>query len=172
MAAYRTAARMFKGYHVPLLYIGMQYLRTYNIQLAETSLLKTLEICTTDPLVYNELGVVSYRQGRWDEAIRYFETALSQVPDDAVVRKQWEPTLFNLGHCFRKTRRYDEALVRYHEALMLVPKESTLYAAIGFTLQLQGKVHKAVDYYHKALSLSSMDGFVAKMLTMAIEGLA
>jgi anaphase-promoting complex subunit 6 len=35
MAAYRTAARLFAGCHLPALCIGMEYLRTNNLNLAE-----------------------------------------------------------------------------------------------------------------------------------------
>lgn len=34
MSAYRTAARLFPASHVPLLYMGMEYLRTNNLALA------------------------------------------------------------------------------------------------------------------------------------------
>lgn len=34
MAAYRTASRLFPASHVPLLYMGMEYLRTNNLALA------------------------------------------------------------------------------------------------------------------------------------------
>ena len=35
MAAYRTAARLFPGLHVPLLGMGMEYQRMNNLHLAE-----------------------------------------------------------------------------------------------------------------------------------------
>eukprot|EP00808_Paulinella_micropora_P009539 g24322.t1 len=169
MAAYRTAARLFEGYHIPLLYIGMQHLRTHSLQLAETTLSKTRELCPTDPLVYNELGVVAYRQRRWEQAVDHFQAALKLVPNDVVVRRQWEPTLFNLGHCFRKLHRYDKAIAQYKEALVLVPKEASLYAAIGFTLHLKGQLDKCIEYYHKALSLNPQDSFTSDMLSRALE---
>jgi anaphase-promoting complex subunit 6 len=34
MSAYRTASRLFPASHVPLLYMGMEYLRTNNLALA------------------------------------------------------------------------------------------------------------------------------------------
>ncbi|KAK9199108.1 hypothetical protein WN944_014295 [Citrus x changshan-huyou] len=56
MLGYRTAACLFPGCHLPTLYIGMEYMRTHSFKLAEQA--KT--ICPSDPLVYNELGVVAY----------------------------------------------------------------------------------------------------------------
>ncbi|KAL2925435.1 Anaphase-promoting complex subunit 6 [Bienertia sinuspersici] len=60
MLAYRTAARLFPGCHLPTMYIGMEYMRTHSFKLAEQFFLQAKTICCSDPLVYNELGVVAY----------------------------------------------------------------------------------------------------------------
>ena len=62
MIAYRTAARLFEGSHVPLLCLGIEYARGGNWSLAEAWLLKALKLWPTDPLTLNELGVVAYRR--------------------------------------------------------------------------------------------------------------
>lgn len=61
MVAYRTGYRLFSGCHIPPLCIGMEYIRTNNLNLAEQFIRQAKEICHTDPLVYNELGVVCYK---------------------------------------------------------------------------------------------------------------
>ena len=35
MAAYRTAARLFRGLHMPLIGMGMEYMRMNNLPLAQ-----------------------------------------------------------------------------------------------------------------------------------------
>jgi anaphase-promoting complex subunit 6 len=67
MAAYRTAARLFEGSHVPLLCLAMEHLRNNNTPLAEQFLHRARLSCPTDPLVFNELGVIAYRERRWAE---------------------------------------------------------------------------------------------------------
>lgn len=62
MSAYRTASRLFPASHLPLLYMGMEYLRTNNLSLAYHFLLAAKDLCCTDPLLHNELGVVLFRQ--------------------------------------------------------------------------------------------------------------
>ena len=42
-----------------------------------------------------------------------------------------EPTLFNMGHCFRRLRDFDRAMRFYHEALRIEPKNASTLAAIG-----------------------------------------
>lgn len=44
-----------------VLCIGMEYQRTNNLPLAEQFFLQAYLICPTDPLVYNELGVLYFR---------------------------------------------------------------------------------------------------------------
>lgn len=56
MAAYRTAARVFPGLHLPLMGVGMEHLRTSNFSLAEQTFLLARQLCPTDPAVLNELG--------------------------------------------------------------------------------------------------------------------
>lgn len=62
MAAYRTAARLFPGCHLASLFIGMEYLRTNNLKTALLSFQEARKICDNDPLVFNEMGVVFYKQ--------------------------------------------------------------------------------------------------------------
>ena len=69
MAAYRTAARLFPGCHLPVLCIGMEYQRTNNLSLAEHFFGRAREICPSDPLVYNELGVLAYRNRDYTTAV-------------------------------------------------------------------------------------------------------
>lgn len=52
---YRSGGRMFIGSHLPLLYMGMEYLKTNNKNLSRSFLNTSLKLCNEDPLVYNEL---------------------------------------------------------------------------------------------------------------------
>jgi len=45
----------------------------------------------------------------------------------------------NLGHCYRKQQRWDDAIQVYERALGLCPGQAGTYAALGFTRHL--KVH-------------------------------
>ena len=47
--------------------------------------------------------------------------------------------MVNLGHCYRKQQRWDDAIQVYERALGLCPGQAGTYAALGFTRHL--KVH-------------------------------
>ena len=64
MAAYRTAARLFPGLHLPFLSMGMEYSQMSNLQLAERMLLTAQRLCPMDSSTSHELGILNYKNGR------------------------------------------------------------------------------------------------------------
>eukprot|EP00742_Colponemidia_sp_Colp-10_P011512 GILJ01012796.1.p1 GENE.GILJ01012796.1~~GILJ01012796.1.p1 ORF type:complete len:526 (+),score=88.80 GILJ01012796.1:22-1578(+) len=169
MSAYRSAARLFTGSHLPSLCIGMEYLRTNNLALAQQALAHALSICAADPAVYHELAVVAHKQKEYRKAIELFKKGLSLCLRPLPVA--WESTVFNLGHSYRKLGMFVEAVECYERALSLQPRSASSYSALGFTYHLMGELDKAVDNYHKALALRRDDIFTSEMLQKALNEL-
>ncbi|CAM9450899.1 unnamed protein product, partial [Discosporangium mesarthrocarpum] len=59
----------------------MEYIRTNNLSLARNFLLGALSLCPMDPLVINELGVVGFEMGFYEEAAQRFKAALGMITD-------------------------------------------------------------------------------------------
>ncbi|KAA8526750.1 hypothetical protein F0562_009021 [Nyssa sinensis] len=152
MSAYRTGARLFPGCHLPTLYIGMEYMRTHSFKLAEQFFMQTKMICPSDPLVYNELGVVAYHMKEYKRAVWWFEKTLAHIPSS--LSEMWEPTVVNLAHALRKLKRYREAITYYEKALALSTRSLSTYAGLAYTYHLQ------------ALWLKPDDQFCTEMLTL------
>ncbi|XP_072974279.1 anaphase-promoting complex subunit 6 [Typha angustifolia] len=167
MAAFRTAARLFPGCHLPTLYIGMEYMRTHNFKLAEQFFLQAKTICPSDPLVHNELGVVAYHMKEYQKAIQWFEMTLDHIASS--LSEMWEPTLVNLGHSLRKLKRYQKAITYYEKALTLSTRSLSAFSGLAYTYHLMDKFDSAITYYHKALWLKPDDQFCTEMLTLALE---
>ncbi|KAG0503695.1 hypothetical protein HPP92_003767 [Vanilla planifolia] len=167
MLAYRTAARLFPGCHLPTLYIGMEYMRTHNFKLAEQFFLQARVICPSDPLVYNELGVVAYHMKEYQKAAQWFEMTLVNVSSS--MSEIWEPTVVNLAHAQRKLKMYQKAISSYEKALALSTRSLSAYAGLAYTYHLMDNLDSAVKFYHKALCLKPEDQFCTEMLTMALE---
>ncbi|XP_074311173.1 anaphase-promoting complex subunit 6 [Silene latifolia] len=166
MLSYRTAARLFPGCHLPTLYIGMEYMRTHSFKLAEQFFLQAKTICSSDPLVYNELGVVAYHMKEYKKAVRWFEKTLLIIPTS--INELWESTVVNLAHAYRKLRMYGEAIKQYEKALTLSTKSLSTYSGLAYTYHLQGDCNAAITNYHKALWLKPDDQFCTEMLTLAL----
>lgn len=172
MAAYRTAERLFKGSHYPSLFLGLEHVRANNVRSGQSFIMQSLTACPTDPLIYNELGVVHYRNRAYADAIACFERAVQLIVPAA--RPAWEPTFFNLGHCHRKRGEYGRARDAYEVARALFPRNASTYTAIGFTFDLEGDDdhrHRAIDHYHKALGLNPRDMLTSDLLSRALSRL-
>uniref|UniRef100_A0A0D9VRN4 Uncharacterized protein n=1 Tax=Leersia perrieri TaxID=77586 RepID=A0A0D9VRN4_9ORYZ len=167
MAAFRTAARLFPGCHLPTLYMGMQYLRMHNFKLAEQFFTQAKSICPSDPLIYNELGAVAYNMKEYQKAVQWFELTLEHTSSS--LNEMWEPTLVNLGHALRKLKKYQNAISYYEKALTFQTKSLSAFAGLAYTYHLMDKFEAAITYYHKALWLKPDDQFSTDMLTLALE---
>lgn len=166
LAAYRTAARLFEGSSVPLVCIGIEYLRTQNLVLADQFLRRASALSPDDPLVFNETGVLAFREGRHAEAARLFERALALAGEHNAAA--WEPTLFNLGHAYRRLGRHEDAVRAYTRARRLRPRDYTIDVAIGLTHQLVGDLDRAVQHYHRALGIRPTDTMATDLLGTAL----
>jgi tetratricopeptide (TPR) repeat protein len=75
-ACFRAAQRLHAGSHYPMLYMGMEHLRTNNIPLSGHFLKSARSMGKNDPLCCNELGVWAYRKGDFRDSIGWFAMAL------------------------------------------------------------------------------------------------
>ena len=170
MAAYRTAARLFPGCHLPALCIGMEYRRANNLSLAEQFFAKSRSICPADPLVHNELGVLAYRNKEYAKAAGHLLDAVALAPQP--LTDEWEASVVNVAHAYRKMNDFDAAIEWYERALSLAPRCAGTHTALGFTHQLKGNfqtnMSEAIECYHRALSLRPDDSFAQEMLTLAL----
>ncbi len=178
LASFRAAQRLSPGEHSSLLYMGMEYVRTNHLVLASHFLQAAVSASGGDPLCFHELGVLAAHQGDHNEAIQYFRQAMSTVGGGSESLQQnmdlcddvyWEPTIFNLGHSYRKCRQFDNALICFHRCVTLCPEKYSTYSALAFTKHLLGHIDDAISFYHKALGLKPDDPFCTDMLSRAFH---
>lgn len=177
LASFRAAQRLSPGEHSSLMYMGMEYVRTNHLVLAHYFLQAALASSGGDPLCLHELGVLAAQKGDHKDAIGWFRRALaSAVGGDSLQDSielchdaYWEPTIFNLGHSYRKSRQFDQALSCFARCVALCPEKFSTYSALAFTKQLMGDLEKAISYYHQALSLKPDDPFNTDMLSHALQ---
>eukprot|EP00928_Gymnodinium_smaydae_P016962 TRINITY_DN16441_c0_g1_i1.p1 TRINITY_DN16441_c0_g1~~TRINITY_DN16441_c0_g1_i1.p1 ORF type:complete len:594 (+),score=94.57 TRINITY_DN16441_c0_g1_i1:91-1872(+) len=162
LAAYRTASRLFPGSHLPWLFIGMEYVRTNSLQLAQQCLDCARTLVPADPYVYNEIAVVAFQKKDYGRACDLLMHALRLpgAPLDAICS--------NLGHAFLKHKVYDLALEAFQQASRLSPRSASSLSGTAFALQLLGRIDEAIEYYHQALSIQRDDAFSAEMLNYAV----
>ncbi len=90
-----------------------------NYDRAREELAKAQHALPNNAQIFQFLGLIDRRQGRWDEAIRNGEHALDLDPRNVDVIGDLGDTYFNL-------RRYGEAIATYNRALALEPRSAWL----------------------------------------------
>jgi len=163
LAAYRTASRLFPGSQLPWLFIGMEYVRTNSLQLAQQCLERAQSLMPTDPHVYNEMGVVAFYQRDYSRACDLLYKALS------LLNMPHETFHSNLGHALLKCGQFDRALEAFQQANRLNPHNASVLSGIAFTCQSQNRLDTAIEYYHRALTMQRDDAFTVEMLKHAVH---
>ena len=169
ISAYSTAARLFQGTHLPQLFLGMQNLCLGNLSLAHEYLTAARNLCSTDPLLLNELGVTLYHLDHLDDAIETFEHALGIAEEIESDPKAWISTRANLGHAFRRKQDFPRALQQFEEVLRLGGRDGPVFSAKGLVLLEMGRTFEATAAFHEALGVQPQDPVATDLLTRALE---
>ncbi|GMM30297.1 anaphase promoting complex subunit [Martiniozyma asiatica (nom. inval.)] len=169
ISAYATAARLFPGVHLPNLFLGMQYLQMSNFTLANEYLNYSHTICSADPLLLNELGVLNYHQGDLSKAESFFQRALKKTKNIAYGSKPWVSIHCNLAHVYRKQRHFDKSITHFNQVLKLAKSDSNTYSTLGLIYLKIGKISKGIEMLHMSLSISPGDTIATDLLEKALE---
>lgn len=169
ISAYSTAARLFQGTHLPQLFLGMQNLQLNNMTLAHEYLNAAHALCSTDPLLLNELGVVFYHLDHLSEAISIFNSALTIAADIDSDPRAWISTRANLGHAYRRQREWALALQEFEEVLRQGGRDAGIFCAKGLVLLEMERSWEAVCALHEALAVGPQDPIATDLLSRALE---
>jgi tetratricopeptide (TPR) repeat protein/thiol-disulfide isomerase/thioredoxin len=98
----------------------------------------------TIPDAWNNLGVISTREGRVDESIPLFLAALRLNPHHLL-------SLDNLGNAYRLQKRWDEARATLERALEVAPQDPEANYSLGMVYAQTGDNDKAYEHLQRAL---------------------
>ena len=172
ISAYSTAVRLFQGTHLPQLFLGMQNLHLNNMTLAQEYLNTAHDLCPSDPLVLNELGVVFYHLDHLVPAIQLFTQALILAVEVGADPRAWVATRANLGHAYRRQGHWEQALREFDEVIRQGGKDCGIFCAKGLVLLETGQPWEAVCAFHEALGIHAQDPVATELLGRALEELA
>jgi Flp pilus assembly protein TadD len=106
----------------------------------------TLACTSNNFIAHNNLGNELLQQGRINEAIGHFQTALQIRPDYAEAH-------FSFGLALLQQGRMDEALSHFQTALQIQPGYVEAHNNLGNILLQKGDVDEAMVHYQKALQI-------------------
>jgi superkiller protein 3 len=93
------------------------------------------------------LGILLFKQGRYDEAIKECTKAVS-------MRSHHPSAHFHLGNAYYAKMWWEEALVEYERVLQLEPGHVDVHFALGGIYLNRGHQEKAVECWKKYLALA------------------
>ena len=98
----------------------------------------------TLPNAWNNLGILSTREGHMDEAVEYFQKALQLSPDHLIA-------LDNLGMAHRQLKHWEEARAAFERALKINPADPEANYGLGMVYAQTDDTAHASEYLHNAL---------------------
>jgi TolB-like protein/Tfp pilus assembly protein PilF len=108
------------------------------------------------------LGLVTRRQGKWDESIAYFERCLALDPRNAEV-------LSNSAWTYAMLRKFPAAQKLYDRALEITPNDLDLVAAKAGTYQADGNLKEAATLLMGINEQSPIQAFITKVTQLRLE---
>jgi anaphase-promoting complex subunit 6 len=168
LSAYRTAARLLVGSHLPTLFIATELTRAKDTVLALEFAKRAAEMQPNDPYPIHELGVIHYRCREYPQAIACFQRAINLIGKKNI-DEVWESTIFNLGQAHMKLSHYESAIEHFEWSLALLPHNASTYSALAVAHHVLGNLSEAIELYHQVLSITPDDAFATDALEDALH---
>jgi adenylate cyclase len=134
-----------------------------DITRAERLVWQALAATPRNPLAHYAKGQVLRAQGRCEEAIPEYETALAS-------NRNWVDALANIGRCKFLIGSIEEAIAAQEQAIRLSPRDPMIwnwYFRIGQAHLLQSRIDEATLWFEKARSANPRMPFVRAFLASA-----
>jgi len=135
-------------------------LRDYG--LAQETFARLSEILPGSSDILYALGLVTRREGKWDESIAHFERCLALDPRNAEV-------LSNAAWTYAMQRKFPTALKLYDRALEIIPDDLDIVAAKAGTCQAEGNLQEAATLLTGINVQSPIQPFITKMTQLRLE---
>jgi TolB-like protein/Tfp pilus assembly protein PilF len=135
-------------------------LRDYG--LAQETFARLSEILPGSSDILYALGLVTRREGKWDESIAHFERCLALDPRNAEV-------LSNAAWTYAMLRKFPAALKLYDRALEITPDDLDIVAAKAGTYQAEGNLKEAATLLTGINVQSPIQPFITKMTQLRLE---
>jgi protein O-mannosyl-transferase len=114
---------------------------------ARSLLNEAIELMPTLTTAYKNLGILSLKEGRTDDAVRHFHKAIELAPYDASLQE-------GLGQALWSQGALDEAAAAFQKVLKIRPDYWQAHNALGAVRAKQGRLAEAVVHFERALKLN------------------
>lgn len=169
ISAYSTAARFFPGMSLPNLFLGMQYMASNTLSLAEEYFSLAYQSCPHDPVILNEIGVLKFKKGEFHKAKRYLKKAAEYCKSLEHSSKTVISIQINLSHTYRKLGENQKAIKYLTNVLEDSESNTEVYCSLGYLYLKTNQLQKAIDILHRVLSINPANTSAQRLLSYALE---
>ena len=129
--------------------LGDTYRKMGNYAKALEYYLKAYTLDNSNPYILSGLGFTYFEKGDYETSLYYWEILYSLKKDD--LHHNDIKILTNLGNCYRKLRRFNDAFKYFYKALKM--EENNFYALYGIADCYRGlkEYGKAITYWKRIL---------------------
>jgi tetratricopeptide (TPR) repeat protein len=128
-------------------YLNAAHVGDAQLKMADKEFEDVLNINTRNAKAIHNRGLILFRQGRYPEAIAFFEEANEIDPKLAILLDNWGLALARQG-------KMDEAIDKYRQALNIDQYNAIAYARLGVALFWRGDREEAVKSLRRAVYLA------------------
>jgi tetratricopeptide (TPR) repeat protein len=107
----------------------------------------TAQVTQQNALAVTILGSLLAKEGKLDEAMEFYQTALRYTPN-------FPEAHFFLGNALDEQGKLDEAVAEYEKSLWFRPTQEQTHIFMGIALAKQKKYDEAIAHYNAALRLN------------------
>ena len=136
------------------IYINLGYIYEKHKKrndIALTCYEKASELDPTDVWVLNNIGVMNQKEGRWTEALSFFERAYHESGQNG--GETADHVLHNLAWAHYHCKNYGKALEMYGYLTEKFPEKPAVFGDLGCIKFKLGKYRMALDLFDKASML-------------------
>ena len=116
--------------------------------------------CGNDARKHYNLGVDYQAQGKFDEAIAEYKTAIRIKPDFAEAHN-------NLGLAYFHQNKLNEAIAEFKTAISINPNLAEAHARLGFAYKVQSSNEQAIAHFKEFIRLAhtnpSLQGMIPQV---------
>ena len=153
--------------------IGLDLLDKGDIAGAEVQLTETLKALPKDYLALGGMGLIRMRQGRYEEAVAYYQKALALNPENA---GKWKSLIATSQYWMqiheaedvRDKKNYPLAMERIRAAINLEPQGAEAIAVLGTIEADRGNSREAEKQFRGALAIESDNGIAIRGLVQLL----
>jgi tetratricopeptide (TPR) repeat protein len=173
--AFRRATVLFPKCVLPWVYMGMEYIRTNELKMAQSYLVTALNLVAGDPVaerlykpvILNEVGAICIKAQQFELAVENFQICCDSKEFRST--KEISVTLSNLGYAYLRSSEIDRATKAFESALDSHKANVNAMAGLGFCHHSKGNIANAIDMYNSALASGNCNKKLENMINNLVQ---